>query len=647
MRRFFLSAGILALVSGTAVAQHEQVADSVLLHEVATYAPYKKYQAGAKIETISAEQVQLAQTGSLNDLLSRFSPIYLKSDAGGLATIRLRGTAPDHTSVNFGGININSLTLGHANMTSVPVYLFDGIDLQYGSSSSVNGSGAVGGALYLGLNSTWTNGLRVQATSSLASFGEQLYGTKVYAGNGKFESVTRMYYFMRKNDFDFYYAPNKKSYSQRGAMVENMGLLQELNYRFHEKEWLKTALWLEHDWHQKQPDKASSVGDNLVIEDLDNKHIRFWSEYENRKRAFQYKAGLGFVHDIQVDAGRTSQKIGTDRLIAELEAKQDFGTKIGYKAGVNYQYIKPNVYSYSADVIRYEQRADLYTSAFYMPVSRFKMTVNLRQQFVSNFTAPFTPSVGAEYRLLTTEHTVLKTTANVAGSYRIPTFNDRFWGDQGNTDLKPEHGLNYELGLQYQYCSDNLQSEVKANAFYMDINDWIEWRPTKANGDWVAENRSRVVSKGIEIQSNSQLDLQAFKITLRLNYSFNPTEIIDDELSSLVGKRLIYTPEHSANGFVQVNYGGWGVYTDAAFTGDRQIDYAGNVYNPDGNIMDAYLVMNAGLTKELKWKDVPFRLGFGVRNLLNQDYENWSGYAMPGRGFQFSLTTDLKFLNNK
>jgi len=414
MRRFFLFTGILALVSGNLLAQTEQFADSVMLHEVATYAPYKKFQAGAKVESIPAVQVEIAQSGSLSDLLARFSPVYLKSDAGGLATIRLRGTAPDHTSVNFGGININSLTLGHANMTSVPIYLFDDVDLQYGSSSAVNGSGSIGGALYLGLNSNWTNGQRVQATGSVGSFGEQLYGSKVFIGNGKLESVTRLYYFTRQNDFEFYYAPNKKYYTQRGALIENMGLLQEFNYRFHEKEWLKTALWLGHDWHQKQPEMASSIADNLVIEGLDNKHIRFWSEYENRKKPFQYKAGLGYVHDLQINAGQENQEIGTDRVVAELEAKQDFGTVLGYKAGVNYMYIKPHVYSYSPDVIKQEQRADLFASVFYTPINRLKMTLNLRQQFVSNFTAPFTPSFGAEYRVLTTESSVLKVNGNLA-----------------------------------------------------------------------------------------------------------------------------------------------------------------------------------------------------------------------------------------
>jgi iron complex outermembrane receptor protein len=647
MRRFFLFAGIWGLVSGSLQAQPEQVVDSVLLHEVATYAPYKKYQAGAKVESVPVEQIEAAQSGGLDQLLMRFTPIYLKANAGGLSTIRVRGTAPDHTSVNFGGININSLTLGHSDFSSVPVYLFDGIDLQYGSSSAVNGSGSIGGAVYLGLENNWTNGARVKATGSLGSFGEQLYGAKVFVGNGKFESVTRLYYFTRENDFDFYYAPNSRYYTQRGAVIENKGLLQEFNYRFHPKEWLKSAIWLEHDWHEKQPEMSSSIADNLVIEDLDNKHIRFWSEYKNGRGVFKYKAGLGFVHDMQVDAGRTAQKIGTNRLIAELEGKQNFSVHLGYKVGVKYIYVKPDVYAYSSDVIDHEQRADLYASAFYSPFNRMKLTLNLRQQFVSNFTVPFTPSVGAEYRLFATDKEVLKVSGNVASSYRIPTFNDRFWGTQGNPDLNPEKGINYELGFQYRYFSNWLQSDVKLNVFYMDVDDWIEWRPTGTNSEFEAENRSRVVSKGIEFQVNNELTWNTIRVNLRVNYSFNPTEIKEDSLKSMVGQRLIYTPEHVGNVFLMARYRHWGVYTDCTYTGDRQVDYSGNVYNPDGNILDAYFLLNAGVNRKIElWKQ-SFNLRFGIRNLLDKNYQNQLNYAMPGRSFQFSLATDLKFLNNK
>ncbi|RKD92309.1 TonB-dependent receptor plug domain-containing protein [Mangrovibacterium diazotrophicum] len=644
MRRFVLSFGLLAFLSGSLFAQEEQLADSVLLHEVATYAPYKKYQAGAKVESIPTDQIETAQSGALDQLLMQFTPIYLKSNAGGLSTIRIRGTAADHTSVNFGGININSLTLGHSDFSSVPVYLFDGIDLQYGSSSAVNGSGSIGGAVYLGLSNDWTDGARVKATVSQGSFGEQLYGAKVFVGNGKFESVTRLYYHMLKNDFPFTRPSDGKKFDQQNAMIENMGMIQELNYRFNAKEWWKTAVWLEHDWHQVQA-LMSEHPLNAAGETLDNKHIRIWSEYENRKHALQYKGGLGFVHDMQLYNSNELQKIGTNRLIAEVEAKQDVQANFGYKFGAKYTYIKPNVYAYSSDDIDYEQRASFYLSSFYLPLNTLKLTLNLRQELVTDFKAPLTPSFGAEYRLLLTDVSAFKLTGNLAKSYRIPTFNDRFWPEVGNADLKPEKGMNYELALQYQYCSASFQSDIKVSGFYMDVKDWIEWRPGSVG--WEPENRSRVISKGIEFTSNSDIFLNKTTMNFRLNYTFNPTEIKEDEVSSLVGTELIYTPKHMGNAYLMAKRGLWSAFADAVYTGERLADHTGNALSPDGTVLDAYVLMNCGVSRGLKIKGQDFKLSFAINNLLDKDYQNQPDYAMWGRNYRFTLSTDLNFNKNK
>ena len=164
------------------------ILDTVHVEEVVSYGKLRKYQSGAKIERIHSNQFSLSQDGNLEQLLSRSLPISIKTDAGGLSTIRIRGTAPAHTSFNFGGININSLTLGHSNISTLPVYLFDEVGVQFGSASSVNGSGSIGGAIHIGLQNNWTKGFKVEARMANGSFGEQHYGTKLFFGNGKFES---------------------------------------------------------------------------------------------------------------------------------------------------------------------------------------------------------------------------------------------------------------------------------------------------------------------------------------------------------------------------------------------------------------------------------------------------------------------------
>lgn len=645
MRRFFVILALSAIAAG-AFAQHESISDTILLHEVTTFAPLKKYQAGAKIESIPVDQLLIGQSGSVDQLIMRFTPVYVKSDAGGLSTIHLRGTSPTHTSVNFGGINVNSLTLGQSNMAEIPVYLFDEFDLQYGSSSAINGSGSIGGALHLGLSSNWTNGLKLKTTISEGSFGEQLYGAKLFAGNGRFESVSRLFYFSLKNNFPFNNPrlgdienPGTFRDRQRGAAIENAGLIQELNYRFDEKEMLKSALWLQHDWREVQ----LTMKENNTAkqpESIDNKHIRFWSEYENRNNPFNVRSGLGFVHEMQVYNGDKNQKIGTDRLILEVEGKQDFRSNLGYKIGVKYQYIKPNVYSYSADVVNYEQQADFYFSSFFTAYNRLKFTINLRQQFVTNFSAPFTPSVGAEYTMFTNDIAVLKLNGNISRSYRVPTFNDRYWGIQGNPNLKPEAGMNYELGIVHQLCTEKFQSEIKLNAFYMHVKNWIEWRLGAV--DWMAQNVMEVASKGIEFQSNTDWTIDELKFNFRLNYSFNPVESLKDESpSGITGRQLLYVPKHIGNAYLMLNYQQWNFFVDGSYTGKRFADYSGSYAMPLGYELDQYFLANCGISHKIELSKQQFFLSFSINNILNTDYQNERFYAMPGRSFRVSLSTNL------
>ncbi len=641
MRRFLLLSGLLVLLFRGLYAQQPSVPDTILLHEVTSYAPYKKYQAGAKMESISADQLQFSQEGGLDKLLMRFTPIYVKSNAGGLSTIRLRGTAPDHTSVNFGGINVNSLTLGHSNMASVPSYLFDGLDLQYGSSSAVNGSGSIGGAIYLGLHNNWTDGLKLKTTITQGSFGEQLYGAKIFAGNGKFESVTRLFYFSKRNDFPFEnpYTGNVENREpvndhQLGAAIENIGLIQELNYRFHPDEFITSAIWLEQDWHEVQPNMPTNL--NLkTLEELDNEHVRVWSEYQNNKHQLNYRLGLGYVHDLQVYDSITEQRIGTDRLISELEVKQDLNANLGYKAGVKYKYIKPDVYAYSEEVIDSEQQLDAYFSAFFTAWNRLKLTLNLRQSFVTNFTVPFTPSLGAEYRLFMNETSILKLSSAIAKSYRVPTFNDRYWGTQGNPNLKAENGMNYELGLNYIFCKENFQTDLKLNAFYMDVKNWIEWRNF---GVWQARNLMEVVSKGIELQSNTDWQLGATELNFRLNYYYNPVEAVENiSETGITHRQLIYVPKHMGNIFLMLKHQNWQLYADGAYTGSRFSD-------DFGHELDPYFLTNCGLSRKQAYKKQQFQLSFSINNLLDTDYQNQRYYAMPGRSFRISISTNLNIL---
>ncbi|MFA9392985.1 MAG: TonB-dependent receptor [Prolixibacteraceae bacterium] len=616
----------------------QSLSDTIMIEEVTLYGDYIKYQPGARFESIDLSTVDQTQSAGIDQLISRYAPIYIKTNAGGLSTINVRGTSPDHTSINFGGININSLTLGQSNVASIPSFLFDKLELQYGSSSTLNGSGAIGGALYLGLQNHWTNGVNVQLKTMQGSFGEQLYGTKLFLGNGKFESVTRLYAYHKQNDFPFQnkYTGNVEDRTplpdiQHGAAIEKKGLLQEFNYLFSPNEFFKSMVWLEDFWYQIQPNMQTNLH-FTTPEEMQNKNVRIWSEYRNETHPLKFQLGAGYVHDYQLYNNTSNQEIITNRLITEISVKHTLSKKVEYRLGAKYKYIVPNVYAYSATNITSEQHLDLYTSFFYRPSSKFKTTINLRQLMVSDFKAPFTPSIGAEYEIWAIANHQLAASGNVSRSYRIPTLNDRFWANLGNPDLLPEEGWNLETGIKYMHQSSKSITTIQLNGYYMNIDNWIEWRNF---GVWQARNVQKVVSTGLEFQLNNEMKVQGCKLSTILNYNLNSAQKIEQEKTGpITHEQLIYTPLHMGNLLVQLNHKATNVFIDGNFTGSRKADYLGSVLHP-------YFLTNIGGSHQLEFKNQELSFSLSINNIFNVNYENEKYYAMPGRSLRIGLTIQL------
>lgn len=616
--------------------------DTIYIEEITLYGDYRKFQPGSKFQKINFSETDFTQESGLDQLISRYSPVYIKATAAGLSTIRIRGTSPSHTTINFGGININSLTLGHSNMASIPTFLFDNLELQYGSASSLNGSGALGGALYLGINKRWTKGMKLELKTISGSFGEAFYGTKLFAGNGKFESVTRVYTYAKANNFPFQnkYTGNVENRApvrdiQKGAAVKHAGVLQEFNYLFTPNEYLVSMFWYENFWYQIQPNMQSNYHFSGT-EQMANNNLRFWSEYKNENKAMKWQLGAGYAHDYQLYNNIATQQIITDQLLAETAVKRHLNKKTEFKTGAKYQYIVPDVFAYNDSSITSEHLLELYISLFYQPVSRFKTTLNLRQLLVTNFSAPFTPSVAAEYLLYDDGTMRLKTMANLARSYRIPTLNDRYWVSQGNPDLRPEKGYHAESGLELKQNSENIETVLNIHAYYMDINDWIEWRNF---GVWQAQNVLRVISRGIEFHAQHSRQIGVSKTSLFINYQLNAAKKIEpDRFGISTREQLIYTPVHMGNVVLQSQYQKLTASIDASFTGSRKANYQGASLKP-------YVLTNASANYHFDMGKITCNASLAITNLMNVQYENEKYYAMPGIGFRAGLNMIIQPFN--
>ena len=135
---------------------------------------------GHKRISIDSLTLQEAKGQNLADLLSRQSDVFIKSyGLGSLATTSLRGGGASHTAVIWNGFSLQSPMNGQLDLSLLPVFFFDEVEVQYGGSAALYGSGAVGGAIHLDNQIDFEKGLRIGGHGKLGSFGEKMSGLDV------------------------------------------------------------------------------------------------------------------------------------------------------------------------------------------------------------------------------------------------------------------------------------------------------------------------------------------------------------------------------------------------------------------------------------------------------------------------------------
>ncbi len=85
----------------------------------------------------------------------------------------------------------------------------------------------------------------------------------------------------------------------------------------------------------------------------------------------------------------------------------------------------------------------------------------------------FTPAVYASFLPLRSRDFSLR--AFVKQSYRMPTFNDLYYADMGNSKLDPEKVTQYNVGVLYDHSARGLLSAVRlsADAYYNEVTNKI------------------------------------------------------------------------------------------------------------------------------------------------------------------------------
>ncbi len=253
IKKLFVILGFLLPLIG----QGQMIYDTLDLEAVEILSRQFDQSAGYKVLAVDTAALQSRSSGSLAELLSGSTPMFVKGyGPGSLASTSIRGASAAHTQVIWNGMNINSPMPGQTDFSTVPVFFIDRATMYFGAGSVQQTSGGLGGAIDLETKPTWQNKLRIGLQQDAGSFKTYKTLFSADAGNEVFQSSTRLLRGSSENDFPYLNIAVSRDDPPReirkNAAWQQQGLLQQLYWKPGTRTLLSGKVWLQKN-HREIP----------------------------------------------------------------------------------------------------------------------------------------------------------------------------------------------------------------------------------------------------------------------------------------------------------------------------------------------------------------------------------------------------------
>jgi len=650
-RIFSLLVFLISIFSGNLYAQ--KLTDTIKIQEVKVFGKRKIEEAASMVSRIDTLALQMMETQTISELLSSYSPVFLKSyGRGSTATASFRGTAPSHTQVYWNGIKLNSPMRGDVDFSLFPVYFIDDMSLQHGGSSLQSGSGALGGSILINNKPDWTDRFSVRYVQTLESFSTAKEYLNVGYGNAKLQFKTRLFSDYSKNNFPFYnygVLPMHESV-QKNAEYNKYGLLQEAYYRL-SKNTFSAKLWV-YQSQRDLPQLMSFEGDvrKETQKDQNIRAVGSW-KYISGKSKLEAIAGYNQTELHYFRASTEANFVNFDSNSKEKSYSGNFNFDwnpleiMSFNWSINSNYHQVSVFDKAQQIGYNHNRFELslMNAAHLQLLPKFFLSFISRSELYNSKLIGFIPSLGAEY--LTGKISELSVKMNVSRNYHQPGLNDLYWIPGGNPNLKSENGLAGDLSLSICQRKEKTTFSGQLTGFASLIDNWIVWQPSASGASyWEANNLRKVFARGAEIQFSIHQKLaNEVSTDFKINYSHAETSNTDAEASvdKTRGKQLIYIPKDKANLFAQIDYKRYFLKLNAPFTGKRYTT-SNNEESDYEKVLNPYWLISTSVGKSFIFKHFSVDAVGTVENLLNTDYMSVLWRPMPGRYYSLTLQFSYK-----
>ncbi len=617
-RRLFV---LLLLFPGLQVHGQRTISDSVHTLKGAEISGFRFSSgiSGVKTEVQDSNTMRSFENSNLGELLLQKSSLYVKSNGvSGLSSVSIRGTGTSHTAVLWNGFNLQNPMNGGMDFSLLPVSFANKITIHYNGMSSLNGSGAIGGAIQLTNLPEFDKGLDVSLGGTYGSFANYSGDVKLNWSNLRTAFSLKAFYHEGLNNFPFKNNASLGSpnVSQTHAELKQLAVMLDNANKINEKNLLTYRLWFQTGQREIPPNMTQTLADANQTD----QSFRTALEWKNDGKKYKlFVRSALFVEQYRYEElskliNSASKSVSS---ISEAEVYCKIFPFHTLNLGLHYSYFTANTDYYQKQQFRNEIALFL-SYLINSKKDRWKINISLRQEYANHGFIPIMPSVGMDVRIVKE----LFAYANFSRNFRMPTLNDLFWFPGGNPNLKPESGYAEEIGLKHLIKWKKTQFNYTVSVFNNNVENWIVWLPS--NSYWSPQNILSVWSRGTEASLAFAYFPGKSLLEISGKFSYVKATTQKSNNASAIGKQLIYTPEVNAN--IHVSFG----YKLYLFS--YNMEYVAARYtSPDNSAkIKPYLLGNLQIAKEFRLKKFAFRAFVHINNIWNQSYQTIAWQAMPG-----------------
>lgn len=658
---------VISLLTVTAAVGQStpSLPDSVSLDEVVVVA-VRPPEDIIPAQRLSGEELKRLNSLSIADALRYFSGVQIKDygGVGGIKTVNIRSMGTNHTAVNYDGVQLGNAQNGQIDLGQFSLDNVEAIDMYNGQKSDILQPAADFGSaasvyirtrvprfaddetyhargtirtgsfdlinpsalVELRLSSRVAASLSTEWVNSSGKYkfryrrvnpaGELAYDTTAVRQNGDINATRIELNLNGEIDNGRWHAKAYNYNSERGvpgAIVNNV-------WRRGERIW-DTNSFVQGDWQR-------TFG--LLTSLFNAKYAFYRTHYVNNDDKQVKVDNLYRQREIYLS---TSNML-TLRPWLRVSLSYDF--KWNDLHADMYGFAKPDRFT------------NMLSVAAALNFRRVKVQASALETFIHDRLqgqeAPadkhvFTPAVYANFFPLRANRD-LSLRVFVKRSFRMPTFNDLYYADMGNSKLNPEHVTQYNAGVVYERSCRSFFNNVRftADVYYNKVKDKIVAYPKGQQFRWTMLNLGLVDIRGVDVSALVTVEpVSELFATFRAQYTCQRAIDITNPADNYYRDQIPYIPRHSGSAVLNLQWRGWGVNYSYIYVGER--------YNQQENIRYNYTqpwyTSDLSVSRDFKFNKVSLRVLAEVNNLLSQDYDVILNYPMPKRNYRFIFTVEI------